>query len=105
MEKRLRPKKIVISSLYVVLVAVIITGAFLITKSMKGNNDVVEDSYTYVSSIIIDNQLPVMNETKKMIKPFTNEQVTVGKTYYDYKGESKSQEGSITYYDGSYIQN
>ena len=40
-----------------------------------------------------------------MIKPYTNEQVKVGKSYYDYKAESKAQEGSITYYDGSYIQN
>lgn len=103
MKKRLRPKRVVISCLYVILFATVATGAFLISKSMK--KEVVEDNYTYVSNIIIDNQMPVMNETTKMIKPYTNEQVTVGKTYYDYKAESKSQENSITYYDGSYIQN
>ena len=103
MKKRLRPKRVVISCLYVILFATVATGAFLISKSMK--KEVVEDNYTYVSNIIIDNQMPVMNETTKMIKPYTNEQVTVGKTYYNYKAESKSQENSITYYDGSYIQN
>ena len=103
MKKRLRPKRVVISCLYVILFATVATGAFLISKSMK--KEVVEDNYTYVSNIIIDNQMPVMNETTKMIKPYINEQVTVGKTYYDYKAESKSQENSITYYDGRYIQN
>ena len=103
MKKRLRPKRVVISCLYVILFATVATGAFLISKSMK--KEVVEDNYTYVSNIIVDNQMPVMNETTKMIKPYTNEQVTGGKTYYDYKAESKSQENSITYYDGSYIQN
>ena len=103
MKKRIRPKKAVISCLYVILFATVATGAFLISKSMK--KEVVEDNYTYVSNIIVDNQMPVMNETTKMIKPYTNEQVTVGKTYYNYKAESKSQENSITYYDGSYIQN
>ena len=103
MKKRLRPKRVVISCLYVILFATVATGAFLISKSMK--KEVVEDNYTYVSNIIVDNQMPVMNDTTKMIKPYTNEQVTVGKTYYDYKAESKSQENSITYYDGSYIQN
>lgn len=103
MKKRLRPKRVVISCLYVILFATVATGAFLISKSMK--KEVVEDNYTYVSNIIVDNQMPVMNETTKMIKPYTNEQVTVGKTYYDYKAENKSQENSITYYDGSYIQN
>ena len=103
MKKRIRPKKVVISCLYVILFATVATGAFLISKSMK--KEEVEDSYTYVSNIIIDNQMPVMNETTKMIKPYINEQVTIGKTYYDYKAESKSQENSITYYDGRYIQN
>lgn len=103
MKKRLRPKRVVISCLYVILFATVATGAFLISKSMK--KEVVEDNYTYVSNIIVDNQMPVMNETTKMIKPYINEQVTVGKTYYDYKAESKSQENSITYYDGRYIQN
>ena len=103
MKKRLRPKRVVISCLYAILFATVATGAFLISKSMK--KEVVEDNYTYVSNIIVDNQMPVMNETTKMIKPYTNEQVTVGKTYYNYKAESKSQENSITYYDGSYIQN
>lgn len=103
MKKRLRPKSFVIPTLYAVLFVTVVTGAYLISNSMKGEK--VEENYTYVSNVIMDNQIPVMNQTTKMIKPYTNEKVTVGKTYYDYKGESKNQESSITYYDGSYIQN
>lgn len=103
MKKRLRPKSFVIPTLYVILFVTVVTGAYLISNSMKG--ETVEENYTYVSNVIMDNQIPVMNQTTKMIKPYTNEKVTVGKTYYDYKGESKNQENSITYYDGSYIQN
>lgn len=105
MKKRLKPKKVVILCLYVVLFATVATGSFLISKSMKENKQISDDNYTYVSNVIIERETPVMNETKKMLKPYTNEQVTVGKNYYDYKAESKSQENSITYYDGSYIQN
>lgn len=103
MKKRLKPKKFVVPCLYVILFATIATGAFLISKSMK--KEVVEDDYTYVSGIIISEQTPVINQTTKMIKPYTNENVQVGKSYYDYKAESQAQEKSITYYDGSYIQN
>ena len=103
MKRKLRPRKYVIPCLYVILFTSIATGAFLISKSMK--KDVVEENYTYVSSVITDEQMPVINETKKIIKPYTNEKVTVGKTFYDYKSESKNQENSITYYDNSYIQN
>lgn len=103
MQRRLRPKKIVISCLYVVLFSTVAVGAYLISKSMKKNT--VEDNYTYVSNVITEQEIQVINETKKIIKPWTNEKVTVGKTFYDYKAESKNQEGSIIYYDGSYIQN
>lgn len=105
MEKRLRPKKYVIPALYVILFATIITGAVLITKSLKQLPSYEEDDTNYVSESIANEEQPVINEEKKMLKPYTNEKVTVGKTFYDYKADASKQEGSITYYDGSYIQN
>lgn len=105
MKKRLRLKSYVIPCLYLVLFSSIVVGATLITKTMKGIDEKTTPEYTYVSSTILSQEIPVINETIKMIKPYTNENVTIGKTYYDYKAESKAQESSITYYDGSYIQN
>lgn len=105
MKRRLRLKSYVIPCLYVVLFSSIVIGATLITNSLKEKEVEAEPEYNYVSSTILNQDIPVINETVKMIKPYTNEQVKVGKSYYDYKAESKAQEGSITYYDGSYIQN
>lgn len=105
MKRRLRLKSYVIPCLYVVLFSSIVIGATLITNSLKEKEVETEPEYNYVSSTILNQDIPVINETVKMIKPYTNEQVKVGKSYYDYKAESKAQEGSITYYDGSYIQN
>lgn len=108
MKKRLRPRKYVLPCLYVALFASVMLGAFFITKSMRsssGNEVVEEETPNYVSREVISQDVPVINETEKMIKPYTNEGVTVGKSYYDYKSESSAQEKSITYYDGSYIQN
>lgn len=105
MKRRLRLKSYVIPCLYVVLFSSIVIGATLITNTLKEKEVETEPEYNYVSSTILNQDIPVINETVKMIKPYTNEQVKVGKSYYDYKAESKAQEGSITYYDGSYIQN
>lgn len=108
MKKRLRPRKYVLPCLYVALFTSVMLGAFFITKSMRsssGNEVVEEETPNYVSREVISQDVPVINETEKMIKPYTNEGVTVGKNYYDYKSESSAQEKSITYYDGSYIQN
>ena len=48
---------------------------------------------------------PVINETNKIIYPFSNESVKVGKNYYDYKAEEKEQENSIIIHDNTYYQN
>lgn len=104
MRRKRRLKSYVIKGLYVVLFLTIAVGGFMISKSMK-KSPAVEENYTYVSSIITDQDIAVINETTKMIKPVVNEKVTIGKNFYDYKADSKQQESSIIYYDGSYIQN
>ena len=104
MKKKLRLKRYVIPCLYVVLFATVMTGAFLITKAMKKNEPATPD-YNYVSNIVTSDVVPTISEKTKLIKPYTDEKVTVGKSFYDYKAEASNQEKSITYYDGSYIQN
>lgn len=104
MKKKLRLKRYVIPCLYVVLFATVMTGAFLITKAMKKSEPATPD-YNYVSNIVTSDVVPTISEAKKLIKPYTDEKVTVGKSFYDYKAEASNQERSITYYDGSYIQN
>lgn len=104
MKKKLRLKRYVIPCLYVVLFATVMTGAFLITKAMKKSEPATPD-YNYVSNIVTSDVVPTISEAKKLIKPYTDEKVTVGKSFYDYKAEASNQEKSITYYDGSYIQN
>ena len=104
MKKKLRLKRYVIPCLYVVLFATVMTGAFLITKAMKKSEPATPD-YNYVSNIVTSDIVPTISEAKKLIKPYTDEKVTVGKSFYDYKAEASNQEKSITYYDGSYIQN
>lgn len=103
MRKRRRLKSYVISCLYVILIGTIAIGGIAISKSLK--KDVAEENYTYVSSVITNHDIAVISQPTKMLKPYTNEKVVVGKSFYDYKAENKQQENSITYYDGSYIQN
>lgn len=106
MRRKRKLKAYVIPSLYAILIATIAVGGFMISKTMKSNHVSNENNeYTYVSSVITTPDVAVINESNKMLKPYTDEKVTVGKSYYDYKAESKQQENSITYYDGSYIQN
>lgn len=72
-----------------------------------------EDNLSYVSyEILTDNTMPVGNidstevlKEESIVRPYTREDVKIGKSYYDYKGGKKSQENSIIYYENTYIQN
>ena len=65
----------------------------------------VPNDINYVSNIILGNEIAVMNEKVRIINPYLDSSVTIGKNYYDYKGTAESQEKSIVYYDGTYMQN
>lgn len=93
-----------------VLPTIIMTFSFIvvltITLSTKDNKNLSrEDNLTYVSSTIISQDMAVINTTKKIINPYTDQSVTIGKNYYNYKAEAEDQEKSIIYHENTYIQN
>lgn len=108
MKRKMKLKAYVVRSLYLILVLTVVTGSTLLVKTMnagkiKSNS---EEEYEYVSETpVVNEELPVVSEVKKMLKPYLNENVKLGKSYYDYKADNKQQENSITYYNGKYIQN
>lgn len=96
-------KGFVIPTLYIALVLIFVISAY-VTFSNKSNTDV-EEQINYVSSIIWSNDTPVISTEKVLEKPFSNNKITIGRYYYDYKDASEEQQNSIIYYEGSYIQN
>lgn len=100
--KRRKLKAFVIPS----TVALFIIGAVFTTTIVSKNQSREEpQNLTYVSRTIIEDDIAVINTTKKVINPYTDESVQIGKYFYDYQGESSKQEKSIIYHDNTYIQN
>lgn len=108
MKKKLKLKSYVLPSLYVCLFIatfyITLLASNALTKTTSNNDDLTEN-INYVSESIMDNEQPVISETTKMLKPFTNEKITIGKDFYDYKEDNAKQENSITYHDNTYMQN
>ena len=108
MKRKLKLKSYVLPSLYVCLfiatfyITLVVSNMFA-TKTT--NKEQQQENLDYVSETIIDNSQQVINEKEKMIKPYTNENVKIGKYFYDYKAENNKQENSITYHDNTYMQN
>ena len=98
-------KKSVVYSLYAIsftllLVGVIMVG-FAITNYAKNKGD-----YQYVSKGILDyeDKVPVVNTDSKIVRPYTDQEVKLVKNFYDYKADAESQEKSLIYYEGTYLQ-
>ena len=106
--KKLRLKKgVVVASVYLMAFVLTGIGAFVVSNSMKSSVGE-EEQLDYVNQTIIepnDDEIEVVNQEVSMIKPYTDEKVQIAKYYYDYQGDSETQEKSILYHENTYIQN
>ena len=104
--RRRKLKPYVLPTLMILAITGVIFGTAMLSNSLKNNNnDNYEEPTSYVDDSIIEEDQAVINETTKMINPYTDTTVTIGKNYYDYKADAETQEKSIIYHDNTYLQN
>lgn len=103
--RRLRLKSFVIPCISAILLVIGIFASIMSLKETNNFNDALEE-IDYVTKTILDNdQIPVINITQKIINPYTDASVTIGKYFYDYKADAGKQEKSIIYHNDTYMQN
>lgn len=103
--KRRRLRPYVLPTLMIIAIFGIVFGTAILQNSLKGKNDIPDEPTSYVTNTILEEQEAVINQTPKMINPYTDANVKIGKSYYDYKADAKTQEKSIIYHDNTYLQN
>lgn len=92
-------------------VALVCLLSYAVTKSLTVAEDKLQENIEYVSyEVLTDNIMPVSKEepsatSTEIVRPYTDSNVEIGKSYYDYKEKSNNQEDSIVYYENTYIQN
>lgn len=100
MKKKLVLKPFVIPTLYTIFALVVIISLFLSIEVIDE-----EEQLTYVNDTILDEYVPVVNVEETIKKPFTDNNVTISKNYYDYQASEEEQTNSILYHENTYIQN
>lgn len=103
MKKKLYLKPFVIPVVYSFLVVGLLTSVYISVQSDHEN-----DENTYVSSTILDENVPVVNVTPSEVlvgKPYNTDTVSIGRNYYDYNGSEEEQKNAIIYHEGIYLQN
>lgn len=101
-ERRL--KRSVIYAVYALGIISLIGTIYLIEGAMSSSNFVSDEEFEYVSKTIFDTTVPVVGEVKELTRPYKDSDITILRTYYDYKADSTSQENSLIYYEGTYLQ-
>ena len=100
MKKKLVLKPFVIPTLYTAFAIIILVSLFFSVEIEKD-----KQSITYVSKIILDNYVPVINTEDTIVKPYTSDKVSTSNNFYDYKGTDEDQTKSIILYENTYMQN
>lgn len=93
--------------LVLVLGLVFVIGYAVTTSLQKEETDT--EDLRYVSyEILTDNVMPVISENSEaasIMRPYTDDKVEIGKSFYDYNSDESKQEESVIYYENTYIQN
>ena len=80
-------------------------GVYVTYATIESNKRLSKIPDNHVNDTITRKELSVINQVETIINPYLQADVTIGKTYYDYKASEEEQEKSITKYDSTYIQN
>lgn len=79
---------------------------YLLTISTKVVEEQINSNNVFVSKeILTDNIEAVIKENVVIERPYQQDDIKIGKTFYDYKAEKEEQEMSINFYKNTYIQN
>ncbi len=93
----------VLPSLYTITLLVIMIGVGFLVKGLNKNYS----NYSFATKTMKDNVVPVVttNGQTGIIKPFTDESVSISKSFYDIRADEQKQQNSLIYYERTYMEN
>lgn len=102
MKKKLKLKPFVMPTIYGIVTISLAASLFFL-----GNNLLKEKvPVTYItSSTLIEDVEPVISETKKIKRPYIEEDVKILQNFYENTSDKKVQENSLIFYENTYLQN
>ncbi len=104
----MKVKSLTIPAIYVLVLFMITIGIYFTKKAFDEQNDkIILDNITFVSKSILNKTLPVMNVTEEstIIKPYTNENVMIKRSFYESSLSDSEKEKALVFYQGTYMQN
>lgn len=64
-----------------------------------------EEDIDYVNKTVFEEEVPVVNTKDVLIRPYSNSEVRILKSFYDSSADTESQQNSLIYYENTYLPN
>ncbi len=98
-------KNLVVPSLYALAIVAVLGSVYLIESNTNEETFVSDDHYGNVNSFFDETVENVLAEEKLLVRPYSDNEIKVLKTYYDYQAPEETQENSLIYHEDTYMQN
>ena len=98
--------KYLMPTIYIGVIAVMVVSVMLVVTGVK-NYLTEEPKYNYTLDDFFQSDLSPVVSTKSdtIIRPYIDDKVKVGKYFYDFESDADKQEGSLIYFENTYMQN
>jgi len=101
--KNYKLKKSFVYALYA-LSFVTIFGTIYVLEMVTAPTNLENDN-DYVSDIIIDEYVPVVSTKNIITRPYLDNNISIGRNFYNYQDTEENQKNSLIYYQDTYIPN
>lgn len=109
--KKRKLKGFVLPSIYLLVLCTLAIGITFLSKDLMAKNEPNEEHYNYTMSVFDEESEEMVNneisEENKITpsKPYTDENVTILKHFYNADDNAENQEKALIYYENTYMQN
>ena len=98
-------KPFVFPVLYISLIFTLVVGLYFTSRVMSKDNEEALEDVNYVSSVILNDVVPVVSVDTVISDPFVSESVKITRYFYNIEDDIDKQKESVIYYDNTYMPN
>ena len=96
---------LVVPTIYLLVLLLITTLVYFTKKTLTNYEEIGLDNITYVSNGIFNRSIPIVNIPDVIKSPINDNNVSIGRYFYEENSDLNKKEKSIVFYEGTYMPN
>jgi len=101
-----KTKSLFIPTIYIMFLFIVTIGVYFTKRTYNEyEDDVILGDITYVSNSIFNRSIPIISVQNVLKKPFLEEDIQIGRGYYDKNSSIEEKEKALVFYEDTYMPN